>query len=69
MNPRLRPFAAPVTVLTHPGLAQPQVVLLLCCIMHAIHDGYTSAMTLAGLPLSFTILSGDAMTIAPVGGS
>jgi len=35
-----------VTVLAQEGLAQQQVVLLLCCIMHAIHDGYTSAMYL-----------------------
>lgn len=32
------------------GLAQRQMVLFLCCVMHAIHDGYTSAMYLL-LPL------------------
>src|SRR5262244_1026014 len=46
MSPRLRQFGAPVTVLAQEGLAQQQVVLLLCCIMHAIHDGYTSAVYL-----------------------
>jgi MFS transporter, FSR family, fosmidomycin resistance protein len=55
MSPRLRQLAAPVTVLAHQGLAQQQVVLLLCCIMHAIHDGYTSAMYLL-LPLIATDL-------------
>jgi MFS family permease len=35
-----------MTILAQQGLAQQQVVLLLCCIMHAIHDGYTSAMYL-----------------------
>jgi MFS transporter, FSR family, fosmidomycin resistance protein len=50
MSPRLRQLAAPVTVLAERGSAQQQVVLLLCCIMHAIHDGYTSAMYLL-LPL------------------
>jgi MFS family permease len=55
MISRLRQFAAPVAVLTRQGLAQQQVVLLLCCIMHAIHDGYTSAMYLL-LPLIATDL-------------
>ena len=55
MSPRLRQFAAPVTVFAQQGLAQQQVVLLLCCIMHAIHDGYTSAMYLL-LPLIATDL-------------
>jgi MFS family permease len=44
-----------MTVLAQQGLAQQQVVLLLCCIMHAIHDGYTSAMYLL-LPLIATDL-------------
>jgi FSR family fosmidomycin resistance protein-like MFS transporter len=55
MSPRLRQLAAPVTVLAQQGLVQQQVVLLLCCIMHAIHDGYTSAMYLL-LPLIATDL-------------
>jgi MFS family permease len=55
MSSRLRQFAAPVTVVAQQGLAQQQVVLLLCCIMHAIHDGYTSAMYLL-LPLIATDL-------------
>ena len=55
MSSRLRQFAAPVTVLAQQGLAQQQVVLLLCCVMHAIHDGYTSAMYLL-LPLIATDL-------------
>jgi len=50
MSPRLRHIAAPVTVFAQQGLAQQQVVLLLCCLMHVIHDGYTSAMYLL-LPL------------------
>ena len=32
--------------LAQQGLGAAQVVLLLCCIMHAIHDGCTSAMYL-----------------------
>ena len=55
MSSRLRQFAAPVTVFAQQGLAQQQVVLLLCCVMHAIHDGYTSAMYLL-LPLIATDL-------------
>jgi MFS family permease len=55
MSSRLRQLAAPVTVFAQQGLAQQQVVLLLCCIMHAIHDGYTSAMYLL-LPLIATDL-------------
>jgi MFS family permease len=55
MSPRLRQLTAPVTVLTHQGLAPRQMVLLLCGIMHAIHDGYTSAMYLL-LPLIATDL-------------
>jgi MFS family permease len=55
MSSRLRQFAAPVTVIAQQGLAQQQVVLLLCCVMHAIHDGYTSAMYLL-LPLIATDL-------------
>ena len=55
MSPRLRQLAAPVTVLAQQGLAQQQLVLLLCCVMHAIHDGYTSAMYLL-LPLIATDL-------------
>ena len=55
MSSRLRQLAAPVTVLAQQGLAQQQVVLLLCCVMHAIHDGYTSAMYLL-LPLIATDL-------------
>jgi hypothetical protein len=55
MSPRLRQLAAPVTGLAQQGLAQQQVVLLLCCVMHAIHDGYTSAMYLL-LPLIATDL-------------
>jgi FSR family fosmidomycin resistance protein-like MFS transporter len=55
MSPRLRQLAAPVTVLAQQGLVQQQVVLLLCCVMHAIHDGYTSAMYLL-LPLIATDL-------------
>ena len=55
MTSRLRQFAGPVAVLAQQGLAQQQVVLLLCCVMHAIHDGYTSAMYLL-LPLIATDL-------------
>src|SRR5512134_3431737 len=55
MGSLLRQLAAPVTVLAQQGLAQQQVVLLLCCIMHAIHDGYTSAMYVL-LPLIATDL-------------
>jgi MFS transporter, FSR family, fosmidomycin resistance protein len=55
MSPRLRHIAAPVTVFAQQGLAQQQLVLLLCCLMHVIHDGYTSAMYLL-LPLIATDL-------------
>jgi FSR family fosmidomycin resistance protein-like MFS transporter len=55
MSPRLQQFAAPVTAFAQRGVAHQQVVLLLCCIMHAIHDGYTSAMYLL-LPLIATDL-------------
>jgi FSR family fosmidomycin resistance protein-like MFS transporter len=55
MGPRLRQLTAPVTVLAQHGLAQQQMVLLLRCVMHAIHDGYTSAMYLL-LPLIATDL-------------
>src|SRR4029450_9362772 len=55
MSPRLQQFAAPVTAFAERGSAQQQVVLLLCCIMHAMHDGYTSAMYLL-LPLIATDL-------------
>ena len=55
MSPRLRQLAAPVSGLAQHGLVQPQMVLLLCGIMHAIHDGYTSAMYLL-LPLIATDL-------------
>jgi FSR family fosmidomycin resistance protein-like MFS transporter len=55
MSPRLRQLAAPVTVLAQHGLLPRQMVLLLCCLMHAIHDGYTSAMYLL-LPLIATDL-------------
>jgi hypothetical protein len=55
MSPRLRQLTAPATVFAQHGLAQQQMVLLLCCVMHAIHDGYTSAMYLL-LPLIATDL-------------
>jgi MFS transporter, FSR family, fosmidomycin resistance protein len=55
MSPRLRQLAAPVTVLAQHGLLPRQMVLILCCLMHAIHDGYTSAMYLL-LPLIATDL-------------
>src|SRR5918999_6159297 len=55
MSPRLRQLAAPVSVLAQHGLLPRQMVLLLCCLMHAIHDGYTSAMYLL-LPLIATDL-------------
>jgi MFS transporter, FSR family, fosmidomycin resistance protein len=55
MGPRLRQLAAPVTVLAQHGLLPRQMILLLCCLMHAIHDGYTSAMYLL-LPLIATDL-------------
>jgi MFS transporter, FSR family, fosmidomycin resistance protein len=63
MSSRLRQFAAPVAVFAQQGLAQQQVVLLLCCVMHAIHDGYTSAMYLL-LPL---IASDLQLSFAQVG--
>ena len=55
MSPRLRQFAAPVAVLTRSGLEQHQYVLLMCCLLHSIHDGFTSAMYLL-LPLIATDL-------------
>ena len=50
MSPRLRQLAAPVAVFAQQGVAPQQLVLLMCCVMHAVHDGYTSAMYLL-LPL------------------
>jgi MFS transporter, FSR family, fosmidomycin resistance protein len=50
MSPRLRQLAAPVTVFAQRSVIQRRMVLFLCCTMHAIHDGYTSAMYLL-LPL------------------
>jgi MFS transporter, FSR family, fosmidomycin resistance protein len=44
-----------MTAFAQRGVAHQRVVLLLCCIMHAIHDGYTSAMYLL-LPLIATDL-------------
>lgn len=55
MSPRLRQFAAPVAGLTRSGLEQRQYILLMCCLLHSIHDGFTSAMYLL-LPLIATDL-------------
>jgi FSR family fosmidomycin resistance protein-like MFS transporter len=55
MSSRLRQLAVPVAVFAQQGVAQRQIVLFLCCVMHAIHDGYTSAMYLL-LPLVATDL-------------
>jgi MFS transporter, FSR family, fosmidomycin resistance protein len=50
MTPRFRQLAAPVAVLARHSLEQRQLILLMCCVLHAVHDGYTSAMYLL-LPL------------------
>jgi FSR family fosmidomycin resistance protein-like MFS transporter len=55
MNPRFRQLAAPVAVIARHGLEPRQYILLMCCVLHAIHDGYTSAMYLL-LPLLATDL-------------
>lgn len=55
MSPRLRQFATPVVVLARHGFEPRQIVLLMCCLLHGIHDGFTSAMYLL-LPLIATEL-------------
>ena len=48
-------LVAPVAVVARGGLAPRQYVLLTCCLLHSIHDGFTSAMYLL-LPLIATDL-------------
>jgi FSR family fosmidomycin resistance protein-like MFS transporter len=63
MSPRLRQLAAPVAVLTRSGLDPRQLVLLMCCLLHVIHDGYTSAMYLL-----FPLIAADlSLSYAQVG--
>ena len=52
---RARQLLAPVAVTARGGLAPRQYVLLTCCLLHTIHDGFTSAMYLL-LPLMATDL-------------
>jgi MFS transporter, FSR family, fosmidomycin resistance protein len=52
---RVRQLIAPVAVVARGGLARRQYVLLMCCLLHSIHDGFTSAMYLL-LPLIATDL-------------
>ncbi len=50
MSPRLRQLTTPMAVLARDRLKPRQSVLFICCVLHTIHDGFTSAMYLL-LPL------------------
>ena len=55
MRSRVRQLTAPVAVVARGGLAPRQYVLLMCCLLHSVHDGFTRAMYLL-LPLIATDL-------------
>ncbi|MBI3326865.1 MAG: MFS transporter, partial [Nitrospinae bacterium] len=46
MSSRIRQLATPVMGVARHGLQPRQSVLLICCVLHSIHDGFTSAMYL-----------------------
>jgi MFS family permease len=63
MRSRLRQLTAPMAVRMPAGLEHRQLVLLLCCLLHVIHDGYTSAMYLL-----FPLIAADlSLSYAQVG--
>ena len=55
MSPCLQKLATPERVLAYSGFNVRQKVLLMCCLLHSIHDGFTSAMYVV-LPLISTDL-------------
>lgn len=55
MSPLLRQLSSPIVLIARQGLEPRQSILLVCCLLHGIHDGFTSAMYLL-LPLIATDL-------------
>ncbi len=55
MSPLLRQLSTPIVVIARQALEPRQSILLVCCLLHGIHDGFTSAMYLL-LPLIATDL-------------
>lgn len=55
MSPLLRQLSSPIVVIARQGLEPRQGILLVCCLLHSIHDGFTSAMYML-LPLIATDL-------------